>query len=161
MKFLTTYVHDVYHQSVVLKLFAILFHNWHIFILFLKFPLSAVRNSKYHIAQEPIKLLDFTFRTARENSQNYNKSSYMYLCARIFLLCNAENRIGPRSWRQRDHFLPTPTALVVHCRHHRIRPRNDNRCCHSDERMTSLNSYYPQTCMDSKILRRDQSLRHI
>ena len=26
MKFLTTYIHDVYHQSVVLKLLAILFH---------------------------------------------------------------------------------------------------------------------------------------
>ena len=42
------YVHDVYHQSVVLtELLAILFHNWHIFILFLKFPLSAVRNGKF------------------------------------------------------------------------------------------------------------------
>ena len=40
MEFLTTYVLDVYQQNVVLKLLAILFHNWHIFILFLKFPLS-------------------------------------------------------------------------------------------------------------------------
>ena len=68
MKFLTTYIHDVYHQSVVLKLLAILFHYWHIFILFLTFPLSAVRNGKFESAQEPIKSLDFTFRTACQNS---------------------------------------------------------------------------------------------
>ena len=45
MKLLTIYAHDVYN-----------------------FPLSAVRNGKFHTAQEPIKLLDFMFRTARENS---------------------------------------------------------------------------------------------
>ena len=54
---------------VVLKLLAILFHNRHIFILLLKFP---VRNGKFQTAQEPIKLLDFTFQTARENSHIIN-----------------------------------------------------------------------------------------
>ena len=38
MKFLTTYVHDVYHQSVVLKVLAISFHNWYTFIFRSKFP---------------------------------------------------------------------------------------------------------------------------
>ena len=59
MEFLTTYIHDVYHQSVVLRLLAILFLNWHNYSLFLKFRLSAVRNSKFQTAQEPIKFLDF------------------------------------------------------------------------------------------------------
>ena len=52
-----------------------LVHNWYIFILFLKFPQSVVRNGEFQTAQESIKLLDFTFQTARENSQ-YNKLSY-------------------------------------------------------------------------------------
>ena len=51
-----------------------LVHNWYIFILFLKFPLSAVRNGKLQNAQKPIKLLDFTFGTARENSHIINKA---------------------------------------------------------------------------------------
>ena len=68
MAFLTTFLHDVYHQSVVLKLLAILVHNWHISILFLKFPLLAVWNDTFQTAQKPIKLLYFTFRIGRENS---------------------------------------------------------------------------------------------
>ena len=46
-KFRTTLVHDVYHQIVVLKLLANLFHNWHIFIFFQKFPLSVARGDKF------------------------------------------------------------------------------------------------------------------
>ena len=68
MKFLTTFVQDVYHESVVLKVLAILFHNGHFFIFRSKIPAVNGGIGKFQTAQEPITSLDFTFWIARKNS---------------------------------------------------------------------------------------------
>ena len=90
----------MYHQSVVLKLLAILFHYWHIFILFGKFALSAVRNDKFPTAEEPMKLLDFTLPTARKNSYIINKI-ITWLFSRAVRSVKSSNLIGP--WVQTSH----------------------------------------------------------
>ena len=48
--------------------------------------MSAVRNSKFQTTQEPIKLLDFTFRTAHEYSQILSdiKATYKSFIHEIF-----------------------------------------------------------------------------
>ena len=77
-----------------LKLLAILFHNWYIFILFLKFSLSTIQNGKLQTAHEPIKLQDFTFRTDRENSfidstaENSRTFKNFYCFSRTFQVWN-------------------------------------------------------------------------
>ena len=82
MKFITTYVHNVYHQSVVLKLLGIFFHNRHISILFLKLPMSAVWNGPQNISSEMgglnflvLRLLKVLKRAFKINFQLSGESS--------------------------------------------------------------------------------------